>query len=257
MSKMQKSTDKTEEAGRIAQSAHIGLLVPPMEGAVPADAAVVYPELSFKAHGLGLQEMTPEGYDSVLEEVGRGAARLAEQGASVVALMGTSLSFYRGLAFNAELEREIELRSGLPGLTMSTAIIAACHAVGAQRLAVATAYTGVVNERLLAFLAQNGMEVVSLVALDILSIDAVHRVPDGEVTRVGREAFAQADRPDAILISCGGLTTRPAVKILEADTGVPVITSPLAGLWATVAKGGQDPRVADEGYLFQQRFPTT
>lgn len=235
----------------------IGLLVPPADGAVPADAAVVYPGLSFRAHGLGLREMTPEGYDSVLEEVGHGARLLAGQGVSVVALMGTSLSFYRGFSFNGELEREIERRSGLPGLTMSTAIIAACRAVGARRLAVATAYQGVVNERLLAFLAQNGMEVVSLAALDILSIEAVHKVPDDEVTRLGREAFARAERPDAILISCGGLSTRPAVRALEEETGVPVITSPLAGLWAAVARAGHDPRVASEGKLFQQHFPVT
>lgn len=243
--------DKALKPQRVSETAPIGLIVPPAAGAVPHDAALVYPHFDFIACGLGLAEMSPDGYDSVIDSVGQAAAHLASMGARTVALMGTSLSFYRGLSFNDALEQEIESRTGHPGLTMSSAIVAACHQLGVRRLAVATAYHGIVNAKLKDYLTSCGLEILSLEPLGILSIEAVHNVSEEAVTEIGRKAYHAAKNPEAILISCGGLATRAAVRVLEAETGLPVITSPLAGLWAAVLKAGLDPRVPGEGRLFE------
>lgn len=231
--------------------ASLGLIVPPAAGAVPPDAAQIYPQLDFIAEGLGLAEMSSQGYDSVVNSVGAAAARLAERGASVVALMGTSLSFYRGPAFNLALETEIAARSSLPSLTMSSAMLEAIAHLGVKRLAVATAYRDDVNVALRLFLETAGIELASLEHLGIASIEAVHQVTEEAVIALGRRALAAAPDAEALLISCGGLPTRAAVRILEAETGKPVITSPLAGLWATVRKAGLDPRAMGEGRLFE------
>ncbi|AMS44788.1 MULTISPECIES: aspartate/glutamate racemase family protein [Aminobacter] len=229
----------------------LGLIVPPASGAVPPDAATIYPQYSFLAEGLGLTELSSNGYDSVIETVGAAAVRLAARGASVVSLMGTSLSFYRGPDFNAVLENEIAVRAGVPALTMSTAILEAATALGVRRLAVATAYRDDVNASLQRFLEAAGIEVLSLEHLGIASVDAVHQVPEDDVTDLGRRAFASAPDAEAVLISCGGLATRAAVRTIEAEAGIPVITSPLAGLWATVSRAGVDPRAEGAGRLFQ------
>lgn len=228
----------------------LGLIVPPASGAVPPDAAALYPQFDFIAEGLGLAEMSNQGYDSVIDLVGAAASRLAQRGAGIVALMGTSLSFYRGPAFNAALEAEIAQRSGLPALTMSSAVLQALRHVGASRIAVATAYKADVNTALRAFLLAQGFSVLSLEHLGITSIDAVHQVDPETVTTLGRKALAAAPAADALLISCGGLATRPAVAELETEFGKPVVTSPLAGLWATVIRAGLDPTAAGQGQLF-------
>lgn len=231
--------------------APLGLIVPPASGAVPGDAAAIYPHIPFVAAGLGLEEMTSDGYNSVIGAVGSAAAVLRGQGATVVSLMGTSLSFYRGPDFNAALEREIAERAGVPALTMSSAILSALSQLGLKRLAVATAYREDVNLALSHFLETAGLEVLALEPLGIASIEAVHAVPESAVTALARRAFAAAPQADGILISCGGLATREAVRLLEEETGRPVVTSPLAGLWATVARAGLDPRVSGEGKLFE------
>lgn len=231
--------------------APLGLIVPPASGAVPGDAADIYPHVPFVAAGLGLEEMSSDGYNSVIGAVGSAAERLRAQGATVVSLMGTSLSFYRGPAFNSALEKEIAERAGVPALTMSSAILSALSRLGLKRLAVATAYQDTVNHALQRFLESAGIEVLSLEPLGISSIDAVHAVPGSAVTALARRAIAAAPDAEGILISCGGLSTREAVRLLEAETGRPVVTSPLAGLWATVARAGLDPRVPGEGRLFE------
>ncbi|WP_240232529.1 aspartate/glutamate racemase family protein [Devosia lacusdianchii] len=231
--------------------ASLGLIVPPAAGAVPPDAAQVYPQFDFIAEGLGLAEMSNEGYDSVVDSVGAAAERLASRGASIVALMGTSLSFYRGPQFNLALETEIATRSKLPSLTMSSAMLEALARLGVRRLAVATAYRSDVNSALRLFLEAAGIELASLEHLGIASIEQVHQVSEAAVTEMGRRALQAAPNAEALLISCGGLPTRAAVRILEAETGKPVISSPLAGLWATVRRAGLDPRAAGEGRLFE------
>lgn len=231
--------------------APLGLIVPPASGSVPPDAAQVYPQIEFIAEGLGLAEMSSQGYDSVVNSVGAAAARLAGRGASVVALMGTSLSFYRGPEFNLALETEIAARAGVPALTMSSAMLEAITHLKVRRLAVATAYRDDVNAALRIFLEAAGLELVSLENLGIASIDAVHEVSEDAVTDMGRRALAAAPDAEALLISCGGLSTRAAVRTLEGETGKPVISSPLAGLWATVIRAGLDPRATGEGRLFE------
>jgi len=232
-------------------SKHLGLIVPPAAGLVPPDAAIVYPDQSFLAEGLGLGEMTNRGYDSVIASVGAAARRLAERGAQVIALMGTSLSFYRGPDFNAALEQEIADSSGLPALTMSSAILDAISHLGVRRLAVATAYRDEVNDALLRFLEAAGLEALSLKHLGIASIDEVHAVGEDEVTELAQRALAAAPDAEAVLISCGGLATRAAVRTIETDAGIPVISSPLAGLWATMHAAGLDPRAQGIGRLFE------
>ncbi len=62
---------------------------------------------------LGLKTMTPEGYDAVIDRIGPAGEKLAAQGANAVVLMGTSLSFYKGAAFNRTLDRNAQEGDGV------------------------------------------------------------------------------------------------------------------------------------------------
>ncbi|HWP29756.1 MAG TPA: arylmalonate decarboxylase, partial [Chloroflexota bacterium] len=112
----------------------VGLIVPPAAGAVPPEGAQLYPQgVRFIAAGLGLTRLTPEGYDAVIDRIADRARALAAQGAQALALMGTSLSFYRGYAFNEELKAALAAATGLPATTMSTAVVEALRALGVRR----------------------------------------------------------------------------------------------------------------------------
>src|SRR3954454_15217761 len=130
----------------------IGLIVPTAAGDVPADGPKLYPNgVRFVAAGLGLQRLTPEGYDRVIDRVGARARNLAAQGVDAVALMGTSLSFYKGYGFNEQLKATIREATGLPATTMSTGVVEVLRAMGVPYVAVGTAYIDEVNNRLRQF----------------------------------------------------------------------------------------------------------
>lgn len=236
-----------------APSALHGLIVPPAAGEVPADGARLYPGLRFCASGLGLGSVTPAGYDAVIDDVAAHARRLADQGATVISLMGTSLSFYRGAAFNRSLTEAMTAATGLPCTTMSHAVLRALDSLQARRVALATAYVDDVNERLEIFLREEGLDVTACSSLGISGVEAMAKVRTDTLVALCEEALAAAPDSDAILLSCGGLLTLDAIAIMEGRHGVPVVSSSPAGFWDVVRAGGGDPAAPGQGMLFAPR----
>jgi arylmalonate decarboxylase len=236
-------------AGLTAAEPLLGLIMP-VEQAVPPEAAAMYPRgIRFQAVGLDLKTMTPQGYDAVLERIVPAAKGLMQQGAQALVLMGTSLSFYKGAAFNRELTQRLHAVSGVPAVTMSTAVIEGLRSVGAKRLAVATAYEDEVNERLRSFLQEEGFEVLKLRGLGVVNVGDIHAVTDAGLLKFSAEVCESAGHPDALLVSCGGLRTLDLLAPLERRCGVPVVSSLPHALRAGVRLLGHSGRVAGHGRL--------
>ena len=146
--------------GAAAAPPLLGLIAPPADYPIPAEGLALYDStIRFTVIGLGLQTMTPAGYDSVIDKIVPAAVELEKRGATAIDLLGTSLTFYRGAAFNEKLLDDIRKATGLKATSMSTAVVDGLRAVGAKRVAAATAYNEEVNRRLNAFLGESGFEV--------------------------------------------------------------------------------------------------
>ena len=229
----------------------LGLIVPPGAGEVPPDGPALYGDrVRFIARGLGLAEISTRGYEEVIDRVVELAVELAASGARAISLMGTSLSFYRGATFNDELEAEMARRTGLPCTTMSHAIVRGICALGISKVAVATAYIDEVNARLATYLEASGIVATTVQGLAITSVDAVAQVPTETLVRLCEETHRARPESDGILISCGGLLTLDAIRIVEARLSIPVVSSSPAGFWDLMRTAGLDSRSAGNGRLF-------
>lgn len=231
---------------------HLGLIVPPADGAVPPEGPALYAgRAQFSARGLGLAEISNRGYNAVIDRVAALARELADAGAQALSLMGTSLSFYRGGQANEELKRTMAQASGLPCTTMSDAVVHGLHSVNAQRVAVATAYIDEVNHQLKAFLLESGFTPTSVRGLSMTDVKAVGEVPPAVLADLCREVYRAQPGADAILISCGGLRTLAATRLVEAELGVPVVSSSPAGFWDLMRTAGLAAHSAGHGRLFE------
>jgi len=211
----------------------LGLIFPPLNRGVPDEGIAMYGDrLKYVVTGLGVEQMTPEGFNAVIERVPAAAKKLADAGAEAIELTGTSLTFYQGEAFNQKLRQIVVDASGLPATTMSNGVIEGLKAVGAKRVAVATAYNEVVNERLRAFLIEHGLTPVVVTGMGIEAIVDVDKVTQNDLLEFGARVGASAKGADALLLSCGGFRTLELIAPLEARIGVPVISSMPHGLWA-------------------------
>ena len=109
----------------------VGMIVPPGAGALPPEAPGLFPTgIRFVARGLGLRALTIEDYAVAIARVAELSRELRAEGVDAVSLMGTSLSFFRGGAFNDELMAVMRREAGCPATTMSESIRDALRAVG-------------------------------------------------------------------------------------------------------------------------------
>jgi len=235
----------------------IGLVVPNAEPVIPADAAIMYPDVTFVPHGTGVGSLTPEGYDQAANKIIPAAERLAEQGVDAISLFGTSLTFYRGPQFNEDIQAEVRRRTGLKVSSMSTAIIEGLKAVGAKKVAVTTAYTKVVNDKLQELLEFHGFEVQGLESFGITQFGG----SDGkgasnksaqDIIDLASLSYEKSTKVDALLISCGGLRTLNVQKPLEDKHGLPVVSSTPAALWDAVRLAGHNGKISGYGQLFER-----
>jgi arylmalonate decarboxylase len=224
---------------------------------VPFEGPVMYPGVHFVPRGVGVRALTPEGYEPAWNAIPPAADYLAAKGVDAIMVIGTSLTFYRGPQAHARLLEDLRQRTGLPVSTMSQAILDGLREVGAKRVAVATAYTDVVNRRLKELLAADGFDVIALECFDLLEFAGPSKKTEADIialsdSAVAKANVAEAGGAEAILISCGGLRTLGVAERLESRHAIPVVSSATAAFWAAMRLVGESGRIAGFGRLLEQ-----
>ncbi len=224
----------------------LGMIFPPKNNPVPPEATELYPKgVKFLADDVAFNGMTIESYEEAVPRIVPAALRLKERGAQAISIMGTSLTFFKGAAYNQDLIASVHKATGLPASSMSNGIVDGLKVAGAKRIAVATAYTESVNATLERFLKESGFEIVTMKGLNL--IRATGAVTQEQLYDFSAGVYAQASKADTLLISCGGLKTIDLLVPLEEKCKVPVVSSTPHALMNAVRLVGVSPRVAGHG----------
>lgn len=144
----------------------------------------------------------------------------------------------------AALAARIASRAGVPAATTAGAILAALTALGIRRLALATPYVDRLSAHEAAWLDARGFPVAAWEGLGIGETAAefrlLSRVPAEETTALCARVAAAANGADGLLLSCTDLPALDLIGRLEADLGLPVVTSNQATLWRALRLAGID-----------------
>ena len=228
----------------------LGLIFPPENYPIPPDARMLFPSgVEFIGNGVGLPGgMTVQGYEEAVPRILPRAIELAQKGANVISVFGSSITFYKGAKFHDELITRVEKATGRKATTQSNGLLDGLRTANARRVAIATAYTDEVTERLKIFLQEYGFEVTAARGLGFTQI------PQGAATRdilvkLSVDSYAGSRKADAVVISCGALKTIDVIVPVEAVVKVPVISSTPHGLWHGVKLLGVPARVQGFGMV--------
>jgi arylmalonate decarboxylase len=229
----------------------LGMIFPPKGYAVPPEAKLLYPTgIEFLADDVAFNGMSIESYIEAVPRIVPAALRLKARGAEAISIMGTSLTFFKGAAYNQELIDSVKRATGLPATSMSTGIVDGLKVAGAKRIAVATAYTDEVNNPLKQFLTESGFHVEFIRGLNL--VRATGNVTQEQLFDFSAKVFADTKGADTLLISCGGLKTIDLLKPLEAQCKVPVVSSTPHALMNAVRMVGAAPRVTGWGTVLSK-----
>ncbi len=143
-----------------------------------------------------------------------------------------------------------QARPDAAAATLLDGVTAALAAVGARRLAIATAYDDAVNALERGYFENTGHEIVSLQGLGLPNDETMNRVSPEFLY----EFACAVDRPDAdaIFISCGALRSTAIIERLEHKLGKPVIGSNQASMWHCLRLAGIRDRMDGYGRLFRE-----
>lgn len=194
-------------------------------------------------------ELTAENLMDQLSKIPQAASLLLADGQlDVLCYACTSGSIVMGEAQIVEC-----LRAGMPGAiptTLISCVLAAFRKLNINKIAVATPYIPEINDRLRAYLAGSGVDVVNIGGLELTrDIDIAHVDP-----RFLIEFAKHVDRPDAeaIFLSCSALRASEVAAEIEEQVGKPVVTSNQAMLWNCLRLANVSDKFGGYGRLFLQ-----
>ncbi len=166
-------------------------------------------------------------------------------------VMGMSAeTFWGGVAGNADFERRLRERTGLPVTTGASSCRAALHALGCRRIAVFSPYQPVADIEVARFFTEAGFEVTAITGLRCATATDIAKVDAPEIDSViGAIDSAEAQ---AIVQVGTNLSFVAQADRLEAELGKPVIAINAATLWHALREHGIDDRVDGAGTLLRE-----
>ncbi len=202
--------------------------------------------------GLEIADYAPDAVEDQLGVLERRVDELMRRGAARIVIAGVPVAISLGRERICRLLGDISERTGVPADTNLEAIIAGATHLGARRIASATRWHETVNERLSAYLTEAGLKLVSIASSGRTM--AQNAGLDDETgmklaSDLGREALTSAPSAEALMMPGSRWITLGAVRELEAEYGVLLLTGHNAGLWAALQGAGIREAAADSGML--------
>ncbi|WCO67642.1 hypothetical protein PO878_02760 [Iamia majanohamensis] len=205
---------------------------------LPAGVALHFSRTPFLQRDAGMYLARSVSRPSTVDRVAR-TLRAVHPAAMLYAC--TSGSFVGGVAGEAALREAMHTAGCARAVTSSGAAVAALRLAGAERVAVATPYSGSLTRHLVSFLDEAGIGVASA---DYLGLHrGIASVSQSTIIDLVRQAGSSG--ADAVFVSCTSLRTYGTVSQLEGELGIPVFTSNQVSLWAVLVAAGVLPRPAD------------
>ncbi len=227
-----------------------GLIFPPANYPIPPDAGRLYPSgVRFIGNGLGFNGMTIESYNEAIPRAMPRAQELAAQGANLISVFGSSITFYKGAAFNKELTDKVTELTGLPATTQSNGLVDGLKHVNAsaspsRRRTRTSSPSGCKSSS--PSTASRSMSTKGL---------GYERVPEGgghardSAQARRRSARGRRQSRTRSCMSCGGLRTLDVIVPLENAISVPVVSSTPHGLWHCARMLGVKNRIEGFGMV--------
>jgi len=170
----------------------------------------------------------------------------------VIALPATAPSSRKGQGGDQELIKRIKDATGVPATTASTAMLEVLQVLGKRKVAIGAPWSHAVNQKVAAFLTQNGYEVVDAQELGHEDNLTVGRLDEQSGLEMGRKVKSQD--ADIVLLACGNWRTMGVIERLEQELGKTVVTTNQVTLWAALRIAGGVERIEGYGSLLRDHL---
>lgn len=240
---------------REGYSKRIGVLVPPGNVAVENEFPYFLPDgvgCSFSRLYRKSREVSVEGHREMLRSTESAALSVAQSDPGIILFACTSASFMDGVGADEALAKRITDATGIPAIATATAVAEALRAVNASKVFMVTPYRDDINALERTFYTDAGFDIVDLQAIPCRTTTDIREVPSRRAAEMVAQHSDTVAQCDSIFLSCTNLHTMDVIAEIEAATGLPVVTSNQATLWAGLRAIGTSGRGLGLGRLLEE-----
>jgi maleate isomerase len=236
--------------------ARIGYTSPPAATEVfPYEFYRIVPDgVTLVVTTLTIVEKNAEEVDRGYEISLRAAREQARAGANIVVFGGVPINVSRGFENVDSLIRETEAAVGVKVTTSLNSQMAGLKAVGAKNVAVVHPFPADdigPREQFQKRLHGAGFSYAGSAGAGYSAID-LGRIPLETAAELGRQVMREHPEADAILVSCPHWAVNANIAAMEAELGVPVVTSSQSITWNALRLCGINDRIDGFGRLLRE-----
>ncbi len=188
------------------------------------------PGVTMVRTSLGVTKLTEDEIHSAIDRAEAAARELAHQNPDCIVLGGSPTVVVGGFGSDEVLAKRIAEVSGIQTTAAQTAAVEALRKLGVHRLALATPFPDVFNEKLRTFLQKSGFEITALRTLGRDYRDLT-RSPLRMAYELGKAAFEEGDHPDGVYFPGAPFPCADVLEVLERELGATVVSSMQCTLW--------------------------
>ena len=195
---------------------------------------IVPPGLTIMQTTLSIHLMTAQELAAGFEATERTAMTLAKEGADVIILGAAPTLYDRGPGADTELSERIAKTTGIPTVSNQTAMMDGLRAFGCKKILIASPFNEENNQKLKKYLDGSGFEVVGALGMGFTANADINRVSPEEAYRFIKKSGKAFRNAEGIIVPCANWPTSLVASQVEADLGIPVVTSNLAKIWGAL-----------------------
>ncbi|MBE3086716.1 MAG: aspartate/glutamate racemase family protein [Bacteroidetes bacterium] len=230
----------------------IGLIVPSNNTLIETEIKPILPEgvilhvTKIHAYGFDTESIIERG-----KNANRAVQELSADNVDVIIYCCLATSLIMGKNWNKEFtDRTSELRR-CPIITAFDATVTGLKELNLSKIGLVSPYPRDVHKLLPKAFAKVGIQVVAEVNNPIEDIDEVPKVNPSRVYDMARKVFSKV--AEGICIVATDLPTSSVIQALEADLGIPVVTTNQAIIYVALKQIGVNLNLPNYGMLLKAK----
>ena len=228
----------------------IGLISPNTTEDTLVDVYKIFPKgIRIEGRTLQVGKYTDEEFHRA-ELAFQGLVRdLARAPLDFLMVTGELFLSYKGPGSDRQILDLVKQITPTPASTVLTAVTRGCQALRLKRIVMASPFPEDQDERLVKFLAHDGIEVVAFRGLGCPNADVIWQLPPETGYELATALLREHPDVDGVYLPCNKWRTVSVIEKIEKDTGKPVVTNTQAWTWEAMNAMGMSDPVSGYGRL--------
>ena len=160
---------------------------------------------------------------------------------------------YKGPGSDKEILKLVKTVTSTPASTVLTAVTRGCQALGLKRVVMASPFPEDQDERLVKFLAHDGIEVIGFRGLGCPNANVIWELPPETGYELSMELLAKHPDVDGVYMPCNKWRTVSVIERIEKESNKPVVTNTQAWTWEALRMMGINDPIPGYGRLLTLR----